>query len=63
MYFSLMRRFWETDLLTTQVNKVQFKTAAGELEVEKKEQHWSLDKPFKARGNDQKINDLVSPSV
>ena len=52
-----------TDLLTTQVNKVQFKTAAGELEVEKKDQHWSLDKPFKARGNDQKINDLVSQAA
>ena len=52
-----------TDLLTTQVNKVDFKTTAGELELEKKDQHWSLDKPFKARGNDQKVGDLISQAA
>jgi hypothetical protein len=52
-----------TALLATQVNKVQFKTAAGELELERKDTHWSLDKPFKARGNDQKVGDLISQAA
>jgi hypothetical protein len=52
-----------TDILTTQVNKVAFKTPSGEIELEKKDQHWSLSKPFKARGNDQKVNDLISQAA
>ena len=52
-----------TSLVTTQVDKVQFKTGAGEIELKKKDQHWSLNKPFKARGNDQKINDLVAQAA
>ena len=52
-----------TELLTTSVNKIQFKSASGELELEKKDQHWSLAKPFKARGNDQKVNDLISQAA
>ncbi|MEP6669476.1 MAG: DUF4340 domain-containing protein [Chthoniobacter sp.] len=52
-----------TDVIATQVNKVQFKTAAGEIELAKKDQHWSLDKPFKARGNDQKVGDLISQAA
>jgi hypothetical protein len=52
-----------TDILSTQVGKVLFKTAAGEIEVEKKDQHWSLAKPFKARGNDQKIGDLIAQAA
>src|SRR5688500_14002060 len=46
------------DVRTSQVNKFTLKTAAGEIELEKKAQHWSLTKPFKARGNDQKVGDL-----
>ncbi|MEI9892574.1 MAG: DUF4340 domain-containing protein [Chthoniobacter sp.] len=52
-----------TDLVTTQVNQVRFKTAAGEIELDRKDQHWSLDKPFKARGNDQKVGDLISQAA
>jgi len=52
-----------TDLLSTQVNKYALKTAAGEIELEKKAQHWSLTKPFKARGNDQKIGDLIAQAA
>jgi hypothetical protein len=52
-----------TDVLATQVSKVEFKTAAGEIELDKKDQHWSLDKPFKARGNDQKVGDLISQAA
>jgi len=49
-----------TDVVTTQVTKADLKSGAGEIELEKKEQHWSLSKPFKARGNDQKIGDVIS---
>jgi hypothetical protein len=49
-----------TDVLTTQVGKVQIKTKAGEIELAKKDEHWSLEKPFKARGNDQSVGDLIS---
>lgn len=52
-----------TDVQTTQVNKVQFKTKAGEIELAKKDEHWSLEKPFKARGNDQKVGDLISKTA
>lgn len=52
-----------TDVVATQVEKVQFKTAAGEIELNKKDQHWSLDKPFKARGNDQKVGDIISQTA
>lgn len=52
-----------TDLLSTQVKKVSLKTAAGEIELEKKEEHWSLTKPLKARGNDQKIGDLIAQAA
>ncbi len=52
-----------TDLLTTQVDKVVLKTGTGEIELDRKDQHWSLAKPFKARGNDQKVNDLISQAA
>lgn len=52
-----------TDVLATQVDKVQIKTKAGEIELSKKDQHWSLEKPFKARGNDQKVGDLISQTA
>ena len=51
-----------TDVLSTQVNKFTLKTAKGEIELEKKE-HWTLTKPFKARGNDQKIGDLIAQAA
>ena len=52
-----------TDLNAAQINKVVLKTAAGEIEAEKKDQHWSLTKPLKARGDDSKINDLISQAA
>jgi hypothetical protein len=52
-----------TAVLSTQVTKFTLKTAAGEIELEKKGQHWSLTKPFKARGNDQKIGDLIAQAA
>jgi hypothetical protein len=52
-----------TDVVSTQVNKFTIKGAAGEIELEKKAQHWSLNKPFKARGNDQKVGDLIAQAA
>jgi hypothetical protein len=52
-----------TDLNTAQVNKIILKRGADELELEKKDQHWSLVKPLKARGDDSKIGDVVSQAV
>ncbi len=49
-----------TNLAATQVGKVVIKTAAGEIELGKKDQHWSLARPLKARGDDQKIGDLIA---
>ena len=49
-----------TDLATAQVTRALLKTAAGEMEVEKKGDHWEIVKPLKARGDDQKINDLLA---
>ena len=52
-----------TDVNTTQVNKVSIKTKAGEIELEKKDQHWMVVKPLKVRGADSKIGDLISQAA
>src|SRR3954462_9565448 len=49
-----------TDLTTAQVVRALVKTAAGEMELEKKADHWEILKPLRARGDDQKINDLLA---
>jgi Domain of unknown function (DUF4340) len=49
-----------TDLTTAQVVRALVKTAAGEMELEKKADHWEIVKPLRARGDDQKINDLLA---
>ncbi len=49
-----------TDLTTAQVTRALVKTAAGEMELEKKADHWEIVKPLRARGNDQKIADLLA---
>lgn len=49
-----------TDLTTTQVTRALLKTPAGEMELEKKGEHWEITKPLKARGDDQKIGDLLA---
>src|SRR5205814_3243227 len=48
-----------TDLVTTQVARVVLKTPAGEMELQKKGDHWEILKPLRARGDDQKISDLI----
>ena len=52
-----------TDLTTAQVNRVAIKSAAGEIELEKKNGHWSLLKPLTARGDDAKIGDIISQAA
>ena len=49
-----------TDLTTAQVVRALVKTTAGEMELEKKADHWEIVKPLRARGDDPKINDLLS---
>ncbi len=49
-----------TDLATAQVTRVVLKSAAGEIELAKKNEHWEIVKPLQARGDDQKIGDLVA---
>ncbi len=49
-----------TDLTTTQVSRLIVKSAAGEMELEKKNDHWDLVRPLRARGDDQKIGDLIA---
>ena len=49
-----------TDLVTAQVSRLIIKTAAGEMELEKKGEHWEIARPMRARGDDQKIGDLIA---
>jgi len=49
-----------TDLSTAEVRRVVLKTPAGEMELEKKNAHWEILKPLRARADDQKVNDLIS---
>lgn len=52
-----------TDLNTTQVSKVEIKTPEGEIELAKKYDHWQIEKPLTARGDDQKISDLIAQAA
>jgi len=49
-----------TDLTTAQVRRITLKTPAGEMELEKKGDHWDILKPLRARADDQKIGDLIA---
>src|SRR3954467_13277906 len=49
-----------TVLTTAQVVRALVKTSAGEMEFEKKADHWEIVKPLRARGDDQKIADLLA---
>ncbi|NBV85838.1 MAG: DUF4340 domain-containing protein [Verrucomicrobia bacterium] len=42
------------------IQKLNVKTAEGELELERKSGHWNLTKPMRARGADSKVNDLLA---
>ena len=49
-----------TDLTTAQVVRAVLKSSAGEIELTKKNDHWEITKPLQARGDDQKIGDLLA---
>src|SRR6266436_3405201 len=49
-----------TDLTTAQVRRITLKTPAGEMELEKKGEHWDILKPLRARADDGKVGDLIS---
>src|SRR5204863_7688018 len=49
-----------TDLITAQVSRVSLTTPVGEMDLQKKGDHWETVKPLRARADDQKINDLIA---
>ena len=49
-----------TDLSSVLVRRVVLKTPAGEMELDKKDTHWDIVKPLRARADDQKVDDLIS---
>lgn len=48
-----------TSLTTAEVTRAVIKTSAGEIELQKKGEHWNIVKPMQARGADGKIDDLL----
>jgi len=49
-----------TDLTTAQVRRITLKTSAGEMDLEKKGDHWDILKPLRGRADDAKVGDLIS---
>jgi hypothetical protein len=49
-----------TDITTAQVRRIALKTPAGEMELEKKGDHWDIVKPLRARADDEKVGDLIA---
>jgi len=49
-----------TELTTAQIARAVLKTPAGEIELIKKNEYWQIVKPLQARGDNQKIGDLLA---
>src|SRR5438105_7303530 len=49
-----------TDLIMAQVVRAVLRTPAGEMELQKKDDHWDIVKPLHTRADDQKVNDLIA---
>jgi hypothetical protein len=49
-----------TDLIMAQVVRIVLKTSAGEMELQKKGDHWDILKPLHTRADDQKVSDLIA---
>src|SRR5437667_2207213 len=49
-----------TDLIMAQVVRAVLKTSAGEMELQKKGDHWDIAKPLHTRADDQKVSDLIA---
>src|SRR5437870_12545304 len=48
-----------TDVIMAQVVRVVLKTSAGEMELQKKGDHWDIAKPLPTRADDQKVSELI----
>jgi hypothetical protein len=49
-----------TDLIMAQVVRAVLKTPAGEMELQKKSDHWEIAKPLHTRADDQKVSDMIA---
>lgn len=49
-----------TDLIMAQVVRAVLKTSAGEMELQKKGDHWDIVKPLNTRADDQKVSDMIA---
>jgi len=49
-----------TEITAEQVERVVLKTRAGEMELQKQGDSWEIVKPLRARGDTQKIGDLLA---
>jgi hypothetical protein len=49
-----------TDLIMAQIVRVVLKTSAGEMELQKKGDHWDIVRPLHTRADDQKVSDLIA---
>lgn len=47
----------------TDVTKVNITTGAGEIEIEKAHDHWQINRPIRARGDDGRIVDMVAQTL
>jgi len=52
-----------SDVAPTQVMQFDIQTPAGEIEMDKLQDHWVINKPIKARGDDAKISDLLAQTL
>jgi len=52
-----------SELSTQQIERVVLKSGAGEMELKKVQDHWWLERPIKARADDQAVNDLIATAT
>ena len=51
------------DIAATDVTRFTIKNASGEIELQREGTHWKISKPLSARGDDGRINDLLSQAT
>ncbi len=52
-----------TVLATSQINRLIVKSGAGEIELQKKNERWTVIKPLSVRGDNARIGDLISQAT
>jgi hypothetical protein len=52
-----------TKLGAQSITRFEIKSPAGELELAKQNNHWTVAKPLQARGDDSKVNDLLAQAL